>query len=102
MKFQLRCLLLVVVVSFCIGNLQSSDEKSLWKIQQTLASKKYVDLTHEFGPGIPRWPGFPDETRKTIYWYEKRPDTMGAGFFSEGFTHVGQWGTHVDPPAHFH
>jgi len=43
-----------------------SDEKSLWKIQQTLASKKYVDLTHEFGPGIPRWPAFPDETRKTI------------------------------------
>src|SRR5438876_12265927 len=101
MKFQLRCLLLVVVVSCCIGNLQSSDEKLLWKIQQTLVSKKYVDLTHEFGPGIPRWPGFPDETRKTIYWYEKRPDTMGAGFFSEGFTHVGQWGTHVNPPAHF-
>jgi kynurenine formamidase len=23
------------------------------------------------------------------------------GFFSEVFTHVGQWGTHVDPPAHF-
>jgi len=100
MKFQLRCLLLVVIVSFCIGNLQSSEEKLLWKIQQTLVSKKYVDLTHEFGPGIPRWPGFPDETRKTIYWYEKRPDTMGAGFFSEVFTHVGQWGTHVDPPAH--
>ncbi len=66
-----------------------------------LASKKYVDLTHEFAPGIPRWPGFPDETRKTIYWYDKRPDTMGSGFFSELFTHVGQMGTHVDPPAHF-
>ena len=22
--------------------------------------------------------------------------------FAEIFTHVGQWGTHVDPPAHFH
>jgi kynurenine formamidase len=74
---------------------------SLWKIQKLLASKKYVDLTHEFAPGIPRWPGFPDETRKTIYWYYKRPDTLDAGFFSEMFTHVGQWGTHVDPPAHF-
>ncbi len=42
-----------------------------------------------------------DETRKTIYWYDKRPDTMSTGFFSELFTHVGQWGTHVDPPAHF-
>jgi len=27
---------------------------------------------------------------------------MGDGFFSELFTHVGQWGTHVDPSAHFH
>ena len=76
-------------------------EPSLWKIQKTLAAKKYVDLTHAFEPGIPRWPGFPDETRKTIYWYDKRPDTMGSGFFSEVFSHVGQWGTHVDPPAHF-
>ena len=40
-------------------------------------------------------------TRKMIYWYDKRPDTLGAGFFSELFTHVGQWGTHVDRPAHF-
>ena len=78
-----------------------TDVLQLWKIQKVLASKKYVDLTHEFAPGIPRWPGFPDETRKTIYWYDKRPDTMGSGFFSELFTHVGQWGTHVDPPAHF-
>jgi kynurenine formamidase len=76
-------------------------ESSLWPIQKALTQKKYVDLTHEFAPGIPRWPGFPDETRKTIYWYDKRPDTIGVGFFSELFTHVGQWGTHVDPPAHF-
>src|SRR6266508_4471372 len=89
----------------------NTDALQLWQIQKVLASKKYVDLTHEFAPGIPRWPGFPDETRKTIYWYDppkdgsavddNRPDTMGSGFFSELFTHVGQWGTHVDPPAHF-
>jgi kynurenine formamidase len=77
------------------------EQASLWPIQQELAGKKFVDLTHEFAPGIPRWAGFPDEARKTIYWYEKRPDTMGAGFFAEVFAHVGQWGTHVDPPAHF-
>jgi kynurenine formamidase len=78
-----------------------TDALQLWQIQKVLASKKYVDLTHEFAPRIPRWPGFPDERRKTIYWYGKRPDTMGSGFFSELFMHVGQWGTHVDPPAHF-
>ena len=79
----------------------SAEEPSLWQIQQILAGKQYVDLTHEFGPGIPHWPGFPDEARKTIYWYEKRSNAMGTGFFSELYTHVGQWGTHVDPPAHF-
>src|SRR5436189_4531799 len=26
---------------------------------------------------------------------------MGTGFFSDLFTHVGQWRTHVDSPAHF-
>lgn len=78
-----------------------SEEPSLWPLQQKLAGKKFIDRTHDFGPGIPHWPGFQDETRKTIYWYEKRSDTMGSGFFSEVFTLVGQWGTHVDPPAHF-
>jgi kynurenine formamidase len=79
----------------------AADPLSLWPIQQTLAEKKFVDLTHEFTPGIPHWPGFPDEKQKTIYWYDKRPDTMGSGFFAEVFTLVGQWGTHVDSPAHF-
>ena len=83
------------------ANCLAAGADSLWPIQQQLAGRKFVDLTHEFAPGIPHWPGFPDETRRTIYWYEKRPDTMGTGFFSEVFTHVGQWGTHVDPPAHF-
>ena len=68
---------------------------------KTLASKKFVDLTHEFAPGIPHWPGFPEEKREAIYTYEKQPGMMGSGFFAEVFTHVGQWGTHVDPPAHF-
>jgi kynurenine formamidase len=75
---------------------------SLLELQKVLATKKFIDLTHEFAPGIPHWPGFPDEQQKTIYWYEKRPGLMGDGFFAEVFTHVGQWGTHVDPPAHFH
>src|SRR5690348_10012248 len=95
-----RCLLVSLSVFACAGTARPG-EQPLWKIQKMLAAKRYVDLTHEFAPGIPRWPGFPDEARKTIYWYEKRPDTTGSGFFSELFTHVGQWGTHVDPPAHF-
>ena len=89
----------LVVAAF--SSTSSGGEPSLWQLQQILASKRYIDLTHEFAPGIPRWPGFPDEVCKTIYWYEKRPGVMGTGFFSELYTHVGQWGTHVDSPAHF-
>ena len=102
MHITTRTLITAITLAFAAGcSAQHGDEPSLTRIQQILAGKKYVDLTHPFEPGIPRWPGFPDETRKTIYWYDKRPETMGSGFFAEVFTHVGQWGTHVDPPAHF-
>ena len=79
----------VISALLLASNCLAAGADSLWPIQQQLTGRKFVDLTHEFAPGIPHWPGFPDETRKTIYWYEKRPDTMGMGFFSEVFTHVG-------------
>jgi len=80
---------------------KAGPQPSLLQIQKIIAGKRFVDLTHSFGPGIPHWPGFPDEKRETIYWYEKGRGTLGEGFFAETYTHVGQWGTHVDPPAHF-
>jgi len=61
-----------------------------------LASKRFVDLTHAFAPGIPHWKGFGDESVSTLYTYEK------DGFIAQQYCHVGQWGTHVDPPVHFH
>lgn len=76
-------------------------EIDLAQVYEVLQRKKFVDLTHAFEPGIPHWPGFPDETVKTIYWYDKRPGTLGTGFFAQLYCHVGQWGTHADPPAHF-
>ncbi len=73
------------------------DDLSLWEVYETkIKPRQFVDLTHAFSSGIPRWPGFPAEARKTIYTYEK------DGFFAELFTHVGQYGTHCDPPGHFH
>src|SRR4030095_3585289 len=98
--FRIFCVFALLVCT-THGRPSDTDTPQLWKIQKLLASKRYVDLTHAFSPGIPHWPGFPDETRKTIYWYDKRPNIMGTGFFSELYTLVGQWGTHVDPPAHF-
>jgi kynurenine formamidase len=62
---------------------------------------RFVDLTHAFAPGIPHWKGFGDERVRTLYWYTPRRGTLGSGFFAQEFTHVGQWGTHVDAPAHF-
>jgi kynurenine formamidase len=68
---------------------------------QVIRTKKFVDLTHAFSPGIPHWKGFPDEKRETLYGYEPGVGKLGHGFYAQSFTHVGQWGTHVDPPAHF-
>src|SRR5450631_4418478 len=56
----------------------------------------FVDLTHAFAPGIPHWKGAPNESVKTLYTVEK------DGFRINEYCHIGQWGTHVDPPAHFH
>ncbi len=69
-----------------------------WRV---IKEKRFVDLTHAFAPGVPHWKGFPDEQRLTLYWYEPGVGKLGSGFFAQSFTHVGQWGTHVDPPAHF-
>lgn len=82
-----------------VKSLLSVKEKSypsLWDIYKTLTAKNFVDLTHAFKPGIPKWKGYPDEKRKTLY------DYRSDGFWAEQYTIVGQWGTHVDPPAHFH
>ena len=69
---------------------------SLNEALAVIKAHHFVDLTHSFGPGIPHWKGAPDERVKTLYSVEK------DGFHIEEFCHVGQWGTHVDPPAHFH
>jgi kynurenine formamidase len=68
-----------------------------------IKSKKFVDLTHAFYPGIPHWPGFPDEKLETLYWYQgkEKPASQGYGFYAQYYSLVGQWGTHADPPAHF-
>jgi kynurenine formamidase len=61
-----------------------------------MQAHQFVDLTHAFAPGIPHWKGAPDETIKTLYTVEK------DGFRINEYCHVGQWGTHIDAPAHFH
>lgn len=97
-----------VVLAFAAGSLQSSYVEAvpsqwdasfngeLWNLHAVLMNREFVDLTHAFAPGIPRWGGFPDAVFRDLYTYD--PD----GFWAQEFVHVGQYGTHMDPPAHFH
>src|SRR5437763_4663330 len=100
LRWSATALCAVILATAAFG--KEPQEPSLGPVLQLLAGKRFVDLTHDVAPGSPRWPGFPDEQRKTVYWYDKQPGMMGDGFFAEVFTHVGQWCTHVDQPAHFH
>ena len=70
----------------------ASLEQALTSIQ----GADFVDLTHAFSPAIPHWKGFAPEQVTTLFTIAK------DGFHAEQFCHPGQWGTHVDPPAHFH
>ncbi len=68
----------------------------LTSVYAQLAIRRFVDLTHSFGPDTPHWKGFGEMKVRTLYTIAK------DGFHVDEFCHVGQWGTHVDPPSHFH
>lgn len=99
--FRIITLSLLAVAFTLAGRAQEAPAPSLGNVLAVLKTKRFVDLTHAFEPGIPHWPGFPDEKRQTLYGYDAGEGTLGKGFFAQQFTHVGQWGTHCDPPAHF-
>ncbi len=102
MKFAAGSLLVMTcLILACASSARATDEPSLDDVWKVLKEKKFVDLTHAFEPGIPHWKGFPDEKLETVYGYEPGTGTMGSGFYAQVYSHVGQWGTHVDPPAHF-
>ena len=78
-----------------------ADPASLADVLTRLRSCEWIDLTHAFGPGIPHYFAFPDEERETLFHFDEGVGSAGTGFLAHRFTHIGQWGTHVDPPAHF-
>jgi kynurenine formamidase len=86
-------LLLVAVLTQRAG--LKAEPNSLGDAYRIIASKQFVDLTHTFSPEIPHWKGFKPEVVTVLYTYDK------DGFLVQQFTHVGQWGTHVDAPVHF-
>ncbi|HEY1542356.1 MAG TPA: cyclase family protein [Xanthobacteraceae bacterium] len=78
-------------------------EGDLARAFRVIASKQYVDLTHSFSPDTPVWSGF-GQARMTAAADPKthEPYTIAKdGFRTTFYEMVGQYGTHVDPPAHF-
>ncbi len=90
------CAALLAVTTAVSADSARQQQPSLDQIYATLAAKRFVDLTHAFGPATPHWKGFGEMKVRRLYTIAK------AGFNVDEFCHVGQWGTHVDPPAHFH
>ena len=68
-----------------------------------IQSKEFVDLTHSFSPITPVWSGFGQATMSPATDPKTHlPYTLETnGFRATVFSMVGQYGTHVDPPAHF-
>lgn len=61
---------------------------------QLLKEKKWIDLTHTFGPGSPHFSAFSPAEFETVF-------THDDGFFAQTFKFPGQYGTHIDAPIHF-
>lgn len=100
-RYGLRVSLVAAILSMLTCPACTTSRKpTLEEIWQGLKTREFVDLTHSFEPGIPHWPGFPDEKVETLFWYDPGA-APGSGFYAQYYSHVGQWGTHADPPAHF-
>jgi kynurenine formamidase len=96
MKQWIRVLACAACIASSAAVAGGAKPMSLNQVLAVIKSQRFVDLTHDFAPGIPHWKGASDERVTTLYTVEK------DGFHIDEFCHVGQWGTHIDPPAHFH
>lgn len=61
---------------------------------QILKEKKWMDLTHTFGPSSPHFAALKDAEVQTAFDHDD-------GFFVQNFSFPGQYGTHIDAPIHF-
>jgi kynurenine formamidase len=104
MSLKLRLVAVLLSLGFAgySGSLAQA-QSDLARAYRVIASKTFVDLTHSFGPQTPVWSGFgqakmtPAADPKTHRPYTIKEDSFRATFYEM----VGQYGTHIDPPAHF-
>lgn len=96
-----RTALFLVCLAAC-GPVRA-EAPSLAEALAVIAAKPKVDLAHAFSATTPVWSGFgqakmtPAVDPNTLEAYTIAKD----GFRATYFAMVGQYGTHVDPPAHF-
>ena len=94
---------LPAILLVCLSLPLAAADNDLARAYRVIASKRFVDLTHSFDPRSPVWSGFgqakmmPAADPKTQRPYTIKED----GFRTTLYEFVGQYGTHVDPPAHF-
>jgi len=94
---------LPAILLVCLSRPLAAADNDLARAYRVIASKRFVDLTHSFDPRSPVWSGFsqakmvPAADPKTQRPYTIKED----GFHTTYYDMVGQYGTHVDPPAHF-
>lgn len=90
-----------------------SADTELWDVYNKVLKKaKYVDLTHAFSPTIAVWPGFgnakfkPAVAGREYKGYCKIGEAFDYkkhGFIASSYELVtDQYGTQLDPPAHFY
>ena len=101
--FRLGGVVAAVILAFSAQQPALAQSNSLADAYKVIAGKEFVDLTHSFSPTTPVWSGFGQATMTAAadpkthepYTIEK------SGFRTIFYSMVGQYGTHVDPPAHF-
>jgi len=104
MRFRRR-LGLVAALALAVNSIHAAtnDRTTLAEALAVIQSKELVDLTHSFSQSTPVWSGFGQATMSAACDpQEHRPYTIERdGFRTTFYSMVGQYGTHVDPPAHF-
>ena len=74
----------------------------LWSLVQSLRDRRWVDLTHTFSATIPHHPSFRPAEFTRLFDHEDLIDGKRVGCRAHEYRFAGQWGTHVDPPIHYH
>jgi kynurenine formamidase len=102
----IRTCLIAAALSFVFAGAAPravGQDGSLAQAYEIISSKRFVDLTHSFSPLTPVWKGFGQAAFSSAADPQTGvPYTIAKdGFRTFFYSMVGQYGTHIDPPAHF-